>query len=199
MVAKLNYDDFLAHVGTFGAYQLRNFILLCIPVILCAFHKLSSVFLLAKMDHRCALFANDTNFLLSADILNGSIPYDGNLGSFSKCQFYADNYFNANHSSAHEVIECVDYVWSYDKFQSSAIKTFKLICDRDHFKAMSDSLFMIGVFIGSFCFGHLSDKYGRRKVFVISLVCQLVFGFLTAIATDFITFTIFRMVNRQLA
>ncbi|KAG5672187.1 hypothetical protein PVAND_002337 [Polypedilum vanderplanki] len=200
MVSKLNYDDLLSHIGTFGGYQLRNFILLCVPIILCAFHKLSSVFILAKIDHRCQLNSNDTEFLLSNNqdvlytILTASFPYDEKKG-FSKCQYYLDNYFNRGvENTTHTAVACDEYVWDYEKFQSSAIKTFKLICDRDHFKATSDSVFMIGVFIGSFAFGHLSDKYGRRKVFVLSLIFQLIFGLLTALATNFYTFTIFRMI-----
>jgi len=204
MVAKFNYDDLLQHIGTFGSYQIRNFVLLCIPVILCAFHKLSSVFILGRMDHRCKLYEDDMNFRLSNDstvlndILNASYPYDPKKG-FSKCEYYSDNFFtsNSNNFTAHEIRECSEYVWDYEKFESSAIKTFQLTCDKDHYKASSDSLFMIGVFLGSFAFGYLSDKFGRRKVFVLSLICQLIFGFLTALSTDFLTFTIFRMVGTQ--
>lgn len=204
MVAKFNYDDLLAHIGTFGSYQIRNFVLLCIPVILCAFHKLSSVFILGKMDHRCKLFEDDLNFQLSNDstllneILNVSYPYDDVKKGYSKCEYYTDNFFaSQNNFTAHEIRECSEYVWDYKKFQSSAVETFQLTCDKDSYKAWSDSLFMIGVFLGSFAFGYLSDKFGRRKVFVLSLICQLIFGLLTALSTNFISFTIFRMVGTQ--
>lgn len=33
-------------------YQKRIYLLLCLPAILCAFHKLGNVFLVAKADHR---------------------------------------------------------------------------------------------------------------------------------------------------
>jgi OCT family organic cation transporter-like MFS transporter 4/5 len=195
----MNYDDLLAHIGSFSTLQLRNYILLCIPIILCAFHKLSNVFILAKMDHRCKLASNDVNFYFTDNsttnqyIFNASYPHDETKG-FSKCEYFTDNYFAIN-STNHEVKTCSAYVWNYEKFQSSAINSFELICERDYYKAMSDSLFMIGVFIGSFMFGHLSDRYGRKKVFVISLISQLVFGLLTAISSNFISFTIFRMVR----
>lgn len=209
MVSKLNYDDLLQHIGTFGSYQIRNFILLCIPVILCAFHKLSSVFILGKMNHRCQLYENDINFQLSNDtavlndILRRSYPFDKKKYVFSKCEYFTDNYYTVDaddvvNYTQHHAEKCSTFVWDHDKFQSSAVETFELICEKDHYKAASDSLFMIGVFLGSFSFGYLSDKFGRRKVFVLSLICQLIFGFLTALSTEFMSFTIFRMVGTQI-
>lgn len=198
----MNYDDLLAYIGTRSVYQLRNYILLCIPIILCAFHKLSNVFILGKMDHRCKLSVDDENFFLSPEnstalniILNSSFPYDHDKG-FSKCKYFTDNYFVQNETTAvnREIQKCSDFLWDTTHFQSSALQTFQLVCDQSWYKAFSDSLFMIGVFIGSFCFGHASDKYGRRKVFVLSLIFQLIFGFLTAFSTNFFSFAIFRMV-----
>jgi len=69
-----------------------------------------------------------------------------------------------------------------------------MVCDRGELKPTSDALLMVGVFMGSFAFGHLSDKYGRRKVFVLSLMFQLIFGLLIAVSPEFITYTICRMI-----
>lgn len=196
----MNYDDLLATLGNFSSYQLRNYILLCIPIILCSFHKLSNVFILGKVDHRCRLRPEESinaNFSLTNEILSASYSFEEVSGKFSNCSYFSDHYFTKNKSSIkHEELTCVgDYIWDDSKFKSSALMEFELVCDRSYYKASSDSLFMIGVFIGSFLFGHLSDKYGRRKVFVLSLISQLIFGFLTAFANDFLTFTIFRMVS----
>jgi OCT family organic cation transporter-like MFS transporter 4/5 len=191
----MNYDDLLALLGNFSAYQLRNYILLCIPIILCAFQKLSNVFILGNLNHRCRLAPNETdaNFWLTPEVLNKSFPFDN--GKFSNCSFYTDHFYAPN-GTVHEEQKCPgDYIWDRSKFQSSAIQEFELVCDQDYYKAISNSLFMIGVFIGSFAFGHASDIYGRRKVFVISLISQLIFGILTAFATNIYMLTIFRMVS----
>lgn len=192
----MNYDDVLVHLGKFGSYQKRNYILLCLPVILCAFHKLSGVFLLATPAHRCHLDDEPSNgaFDLDHDILNKSYPFDNLKNKFSQCSFFADNYYAKNETS-HEVMQCSSYVWDTSKYESSAVKSFELICDRSDLKPRSDALLMVGVFIGSFAFGHLSDKYGRRIVFVLSLLFQLIFGLLVAIAPEFISYAIGRMVK----
>lgn len=193
----MNYDDVLVHLGKFGNYQKRNYILLCFPVILCAFHKLSGVFILATPDHRCQLdheTANST-FHLPESILNESYPLDNKNHKFSQCHYYTDNSYAKNASPSHDVSQCSAYVWDTSKYESSAVKTFELICDRGDLKPRSDALLMVGVFMGSFLFGHLSDKYGRRIVFVMSLFFQLIFGLLVAVSPEFISYTISRMVN----
>lgn len=136
------------------------------------------------------------NFKLSEDVLNVSYPL-GEDGKFSRCEYFTDNFY-AENRTVHDTVPCSDYVWDTSKYESSAIKTFDLICDRSDLKPRADALFMAGVFMGSFLFGHLSDKYGRRKVFVLSLVCQLAFGLLMAFAYDFVSFTAFRMVRQIL-
>lgn len=46
------YDDVILRMGEFGRYQRRVYLLLCLPAISCAFHKLAGVFLGAKMNSR---------------------------------------------------------------------------------------------------------------------------------------------------
>lgn len=192
----MNYDDILLHLGKFGSYQKRNYILLCFPIILCAFHKLSGVFILATPDHRCQLEGENATapFKLQESVLNASYPFDKKANEFSQCRYFTDNVYAPN-DSTHEIEQCSEYIWDDSKYESSAVKSFLLICDRGDLKPRSDALLMVGVFIGSFCFGYLSDKHGRRKVFVLSLVFQLLFGLLIAISPEFITYALARMVS----
>lgn len=53
---------------------------------------------------------------------------------------------------------------------------------------------MVGVMLGSIIFGYLSDKYGRRPIFFMSLVIQLVSGTVVGLAPNFITYVIFRAI-----
>lgn len=192
----MNYDDVLVHLGKFGNYQLRNYILLCLPVILCAFHKLSGVFLLAVPDHRCHLSGEPANntFKLPFDVLNESFPFDDTENKFSKCDYFTKNFYSKNDTS-NVIAQCSDYVWDTSKYESSAVKSFLMVCDNGKLKPTSDALLMVGVFMGSFLFGHLSDKYGRKKVFLLSLASQLIFGLLIAISPNFITYTVSRVVS----
>jgi OCT family organic cation transporter-like MFS transporter 4/5 len=50
--AEMAYEDILPYLGEFGRYQKRIYLLLCLPAILCALHKLAGVFLQANVNHR---------------------------------------------------------------------------------------------------------------------------------------------------
>ena len=188
----MNYDDVLPYLsrGDFGKYQKKIYILLCLPSILCAFHKLSGVFLLAVPDHRCRLpsEALDAAFDLPAEVWNTSIPFIQDKNEYSKCEFFNNN---------SEIVECTDFIWNTTKIKSSAVKSFTLVCSRGPVRASADSFMMIGVMVGSYIFGDLSDKFGRRPTFMLSLLLQVVFGLLTAVTPDFITYTICRMVSKM--
>lgn len=69
-----------------------------------------------------------------------------------------------------------------------------MVCGRAYLKATGDAIFMIGVMLGSIGFGELSDRYGRKLIFFMSLVLQVIFGFLAAFAPEFWTFTAARFV-----
>lgn len=187
----MNYDDVLPYLsrGNFGKYQKKIYILLCLPSIVCAFHKLAGVFLLAIPDHRCRLDGEELNatFELPDVAWSNSYPFDDVRGEFSRCEYYKN--------SSRDIIKCSDFVWSTSKVESSAVKSFTLVCDRGKLRASADACMMVGVMIGSYVFGDLSDKYGRRPTFMLSLLVQVVFGLLTAIAPEFITYTLFRMVR----
>lgn len=59
------YDDVILRMGEFGRYQRRVYLLLCLPAISCAFHKLAGVFLGAKMDSRYSSNKRDDNYTVN--------------------------------------------------------------------------------------------------------------------------------------
>jgi OCT family organic cation transporter-like MFS transporter 4/5 len=124
-------------------------------------------------------------FDLAESVWNTSIPFNHAKNEFSKCEFYNET----------KKFECTEYVWNTTEVKSSAVKDFTLVCDRAPMRASADSFMMVGVMIGSYVFGDLSDRFGRKPTFILSLVIQVVFGLLTAVAPEFISYTICRMVR----
>uniref|UniRef100_A0A069DW20 Putative synaptic vesicle transporter svop n=1 Tax=Panstrongylus megistus TaxID=65343 RepID=A0A069DW20_9HEMI len=195
------YDDVLISIGQFGRYQKRIYLLLCLPAISCALHKLSGVFLQAKVAHRCRLPIDDDNSTYYI-LPNGSVeslfyPWDEGQGSWSTCLRYDTNYSSQYFSSgvpATSTVTCSS--WLYDKsiYESTISVEWDLVCDRAWLRAISDSLLMLGVMLGSIIFGALSDRLGRRPIFFISLVLQVIFGVLVGISPDVYTYMLTRMV-----
>ncbi|XP_043286002.1 organic cation transporter protein [Venturia canescens] len=214
------YDDVILRMGEFGKYQRRIYLLLCLPAISCAFHKLAGVFLGAKMNTRCILpYENPDNasYALPTDVMNASYPWDEETNGWSQCATktaldIALNLTRLNVSGIEddngneftseiakkplhqETVPCKSYVFDTSVYHSTTTSEWNLVCDRLWLRATGDSLFMVGVMLGSMIFGGLSDKYGRRPIFFLSLVIQLVGGILVAVTPEYISYVIFRLI-----
>lgn len=194
----MGYDDVFPYLGEFGRYQRRIYLLVCLPAISCAFHKLAGVFLMAKPDFRCQLpfeLPNAT-YKLPEKIFNLSYPLD----SFNKrltCQYFDTNFTDEYYEAgvpAKETVSCDRYIYDNSKYESSTVTEWDMVCERAWLTATSDSLFMVGVLLGSIIFGQMSDNMGRKPVFFASLVIQLIFGITAGIAPEYITYTISRII-----
>ncbi|XP_055696243.1 organic cation transporter protein-like [Lutzomyia longipalpis] len=194
----MGYDEVLPHLGGFGPYQRRIFFLVSLPAISCAFHKLAGVFLLAKPEHRCLMPFEVANASFLSDFpMNMTYPWDGINNKWSSCERldanFTDSYF-ASGQPANATITCDKWVYDDRKYESSTVTEWDMVCSKSFLTATSDSLFMVGVLLGSIIFGHLSDKMGRKPIFFASLVIQVVFGVLAGIAPEYFTYTISRIV-----
>lgn len=195
----MGYDDVFPYLGEFGRYQRRIYLLVCLPAISCAFHKLAGVFLLAKPDFRCQLpfELSNATYKLPDEILNVSYPLDAFTKKRSTCQYfdanYTDDYFTAG-VPAKETVYCDRYIYDDSMYESSTVTEWDMVCSRAWMTATSDSLFMVGVLLGSIIFGQMSDNWGRKPVFFASLVLQLIFGITAGIAPEYITYTISRII-----
>ncbi|XP_026672740.1 organic cation transporter protein-like [Ceratina calcarata] len=201
------YDDVILRMGEFGRYQRRIYFLLCLPAISCAFHKIAGVFLSAEMDARCLLPDEDpenATFYLPPHVMNASFPWDHGQEKLSLCHRWnvpindtMNRHVDTSQAftvDAQRLVPCETYVYDRSKYKSTTISEWNLVCDKAWLKATGDSLFMVGVMLGSMIFGGLSDKFGRRPIFFLSLVIQLVGGILVAVSPEFISYVIFRLI-----
>ena len=61
--------------------------------------------------------------------------------------------------------------WAFDgrKFRNTIVEKFDLVCDNWFYPNLAQSVFFSGVFVGVFCSGVISDRYGRKKAMFIFL------------------------------
>lgn len=79
----------------------------------------------------------------------------------------------------------------YD-FLLLSMKQWDLVCDRGRLSALSQTVMMTGVIFGSFIFGHISDRFGRKRVLTLALLCQGCLGVIEAFSPTFVFFVIIR-------
>ncbi|XP_062976772.1 organic cation/carnitine transporter 2-like [Elgaria multicarinata webbii] len=196
-----DYDQVTAFLGEWGPFQRLIFFLLSASIIPNGFSGLSAVFLAGTPEHRC-LVPGDAN--LSAEWLNASIPLEVRRGRQvpSRCRRYRlealRNFSAANLEPGRDVNlsqveqeKCLDgWEYSRDPYTSTIVSEWDLVCDNDWKSPLTTSLFFVGVLIGSFISGQLSDRFGRKNVLFITMGVQTGFSFLQVFSTSWEMFSI---------
>uniref|UniRef100_A0A8C0H406 Solute carrier family 22 member 5 n=1 Tax=Chelonoidis abingdonii TaxID=106734 RepID=A0A8C0H406_CHEAB len=152
-------------------------------------------------EHRCRLPPSAN---LSREWLNASIPREvqGGREGPSRCRRYRLESL-ANFSalglqpgrdvdlSQLEQEKCLDG-WEYSRelYLSTIVTEWNLVCDDDWKAPLTASLFFVGVLVGSFISGQLSDKFGRKKVLFATLGVQTGFSFLQVFSTSWEMFSV---------
>jgi len=78
---------------------------------------------------------------------------------------------------------------------SGALKASPVLGLTDAEIGLSASLYVAGAVTGAMLFGWLADRYGRRRLFNVTLGVYLLATAATAFSTDFWTFALFRMLT----
>jgi len=68
-----------------------------------------------------------------------------------------------------------------------------LICDRAYLKDLTQTAFFFGVMIGAVICSTLSDKFGRKPIFLFCQWAMVVVGVANAFAPNYLIFTILRL------
>uniref|UniRef100_A0A8C0FHC5 Solute carrier family 22 member 13 n=1 Tax=Bubo bubo TaxID=30461 RepID=A0A8C0FHC5_BUBBB len=161
-------------VGDFGPFQKCLVLLTLFPCLSVAFHQFCQLFMVPHVPHHC-----DTHWiraigpnLTEEEQLNLTLPRDAD-GAYEQCSIG----------------------WVYPSAQQPSLLTeFDLVCERKYLNDISQSIYMLGLFLGSMIFGPLSDRIGRRPVILISIFLQGLFGVGIAFVPHFYVYVAFRCV-----
>merc|ERR1712071_630772 len=97
------------------------------------------------------------------------------------------NHTTTNHCKTPTGLECSNFNFTTDIFDSTLVTDLNLVCDKSIQITHSTSIFYLGGGLGSVCSGFFGDKYGRKYVAKISGLFLLIFTGLCCFSTGFST------------
>ncbi|XP_023619552.1 solute carrier family 22 member 5 isoform X4 [Myotis lucifugus] len=196
-----DYDEVTSFLGEWGLFQRLIFFLLSASIIPNGFNGMSIVFLAGTPEHRCRV-PDSAN--LSSAWRNHSAPLrlqDGRQVPHN-CRRYRlaaiANFSALGLEPGRDVDleqleqeDCLDgWEFSQDVYLSTIVTEWNLVCEDDWKAPLTVSLFFVGVLIGSFISGQLSDRFGRKNVLFVTMAMQTGFSFLQIFSRNFEMFAV---------
>ena len=179
----MDYDKILLQLGEFGPWQRRNALMLWLPAMADGINILIANFVIFGPDrYRCRNSCDpegDLHWDLPGGLTEDQLfpSFDENSTKPDYCRYYQtslgpDGECLVNKTAP--ILDCKRHDdFAYDKFEmdTTIITENDLVCDDYWWPTVIDEFFFLGLFIGSFVFGVMSDKIGRRHTLLISVLC----------------------------
>ncbi|XP_031627744.1 uncharacterized protein LOC116343679 [Contarinia nasturtii] len=187
-------DEIFSEIGDVGLFQL---FLICIVSVMYGLYIVNYIFTTNSIEHRCKITecdVGDNNRKISFDQawLKYAIP--STKSGFEKCVRYApinsvtSNKCDANSFNTSRIIGCTEFIYATDEMNVQT--ELNIHCDDSYKLALIGSANGIGRVISMPLTGILTDKFGRLRVVVISVLCSSIFGLLKSFSFDYGTYIV---------
>ncbi|XP_056136453.1 solute carrier family 22 member 7-like [Lampris incognitus] len=196
----MKFDSILSEINGCGKFQIMLILIQSISRVTLPCHFLLNNFIAAVPSHHCDLSTLDhgkvfKNLTLDQK-LTVSIPVQED-GTPSSCQMFAEPQYHLlsgfNSSGNKHTVQCQNG-WVYDNsmFKSTLAIEWDLVCSRKAMNRATATIFFIGVMCGAPLFGFLSDRYGRRKILMVSYLSAMIFAIASSFSTSYVMFVTMR-------
>nr|XP_006630157.2 PREDICTED: solute carrier family 22 member 5-like isoform X2 [Lepisosteus oculatus] len=185
-----DYDEITSFLGEWGPFQKSVFILLSLSTVPNGYAGLAMVFISDTPPHHCTVApSNGTPVVVD---LNRSLPVESVNGElrYSRCSRYKVP-GGPGAGIGNNTEGCIDgWEFSTERYTSTIVTEWNLVCEEGWKVPFSLSVFFMGVLMGSFMSGQISDRYGRKVILFITMALQTVFSLIQIASTSWEMFCI---------
>uniref|UniRef100_A0A3B4XC16 Solute carrier family 22 member 5-like n=1 Tax=Seriola lalandi dorsalis TaxID=1841481 RepID=A0A3B4XC16_SERLL len=184
-----DFDEITSFLGDYGPFQILIIVLFSLSAIPCGYMGVLAVFVSDTPEHHCKVSISSSR--------NGTdveLPFRERsswIGPDSCSRYKVDGNWSETVLLSNETEQCLDgWVYSTERYTATIVSEWDLVCDNAWKVPFSTSSFFVGVLIGSFISGHLSDRFGRKPVFFFTMVLQTVATLIQATSVSWVMFSI---------
>uniref|UniRef100_A0A8C6U2H8 Solute carrier family 22 member 7b, tandem duplicate 1 n=1 Tax=Neogobius melanostomus TaxID=47308 RepID=A0A8C6U2H8_9GOBI len=196
----MKFDNILSDINGFGKFQIQLVLIQVLSRITVPCHFLLNNFMAAIPSHHCNISALDNGDLFKNLTLDQQLTVSVPLtpgGSPSSCMMYSKPQYQylSGYNSTNKIsaVECLNgWVFDNSTFKSTIATEWDLVCHRKGMNKSTATIFFIGVMFGAPLFGYLSDRFGRRRLLLVSYLCSMTFAILSAFSSSYAMFCVMR-------
>lgn len=205
----MDFDIILEEIGECGRYQVVNYLLICLPVMFAAANSLSYVFTAGVPNYRCLIpecGESLTEFELNPPWLVNATPGTNSFGKFTpeKCLRYevVNNYSSLTtvetcpREKFNQINKIRCHEWVFDLNEYTIVQEWNLTCSENLWKlALVGTMHFAGLVAGTATSGFFADRYGRKVIFIVSIIFMAVTGVLQGVSWNYDSFLVFVFLN----
>ncbi|KAF0303185.1 Solute carrier family 22 member 3 [Amphibalanus amphitrite] len=193
-VTMLDVDATFVEINGWGRYQKLMYLLLCLPTSIAGAAVISLSWTGFNMKYRCLVPSceNATSATYDAWFLNFTTPRDADPSDpafpWSGCQTFqpmVQGQCNAGAFNETVTQECSQWVYDTSIMEYTIVSEYQLSCGRAWLISLANSLYMVGMFVGSLVLGYISDRFGRKVAMLLSFFTVGVVGTTMAFVPSF--------------